>query len=243
MSAVGTGTGDPGNSDGGKHAAISDNKLRSVAGRSPAHRIHVALIEPDAAIQTDFSKALVAAGPEWQLTSYSTLEQAIEAFVMAHPNLVVIGGNAGASRVAAILEVRAALRHAPVIVLADSAETSDVLLCLKAGAHGFVLKPLDPEIAPSLSRVLRGEHVLCPTALEGLLHCMQLSGWSGSTHGLSTREQEVIALLATNASDKEICQKLGTSEATIHCHVSAILHKLGLHDRHAAARFYLTGLN
>ncbi len=244
LSGLGPPAGGHGKSPGPNRAAVSENKLQYLASRNPAHRIHVALIDPDAVIQTVFSNALAAAGPEWQLLTYNTLEQALHRFTMVHPDVVLLGGPAGSCRTESILDLHMALRGTPIIVLADAAETGDVLLCLKAGARGFLVKTLDPlEITASLTRVLRGEHILCSPALERLAHWMRFTAGPGPTHGLTTREQQVLAFLAENLSNKEISDELGTSESTIHGHVAALLRKTGLHDRHAIARWYLTGPN
>jgi DNA-binding NarL/FixJ family response regulator len=54
--------------------------------------------------------------------------------------------------------------------------------------------------------------------------------------GLTAREQEVLALLAEGLQDKEISHRLVISERTVHHHVSAILSKIGVTSRSAAAR-------
>jgi DNA-binding NarL/FixJ family response regulator len=55
-------------------------------------------------------------------------------------------------------------------------------------------------------------------------------------NGLTAREQEVLALLAEGLPDKEISQRLFISERTVHHHVSAVLAKVGVPTRTAAAR-------
>ena len=54
--------------------------------------------------------------------------------------------------------------------------------------------------------------------------------------GLTAREQEVLALLVDGLTDREISQKLFISERTVHHHVSAVLSKIGVASRTAAAR-------
>jgi DNA-binding NarL/FixJ family response regulator len=54
--------------------------------------------------------------------------------------------------------------------------------------------------------------------------------------GLTAREQEVLALLADGLADREISERLVISERTVHHHVSAVLSKIGVSSRTAAAR-------
>jgi DNA-binding NarL/FixJ family response regulator len=54
--------------------------------------------------------------------------------------------------------------------------------------------------------------------------------------GLTAREQEVLALLADGLADREISERLFISERTVHHHVSAVLSKIGVASRTAAAR-------
>ena len=54
--------------------------------------------------------------------------------------------------------------------------------------------------------------------------------------GLTAREQEVLALLAEGLPDREISRRLFISERTVHHHVSAVLSKIGVSSRTAAAR-------
>ena len=54
--------------------------------------------------------------------------------------------------------------------------------------------------------------------------------------GLTAREQEVLALLADGLADREISDRLFISERTVHHHVSAVLSKIGVSSRTAAAR-------
>jgi DNA-binding NarL/FixJ family response regulator len=58
----------------------------------------------------------------------------------------------------------------------------------------------------------------------------------GAPAGLTAREQQVLILLADGLADREIAQRLFISERTVHHHVSAVLSKIGVTSRTAAAR-------
>ena len=80
-----------------------------------------------------------------------------------------------------------------------------------------------------------------PAADEGARHqgdpARAPAGYtSGCPAGLTAREQEVLALLAQGLPDREISRQLFISERTVHHHVSAVLAKIGVTSRTAAAR-------
>ncbi len=119
---------------------------------------------------------------------------------------------------------------------------------LKAGASGFLLKdvPRDQLIA-GVRAVAAGDGLIAPKATRRLIERFaQLPAPGDSdTHlgELSSREQEVLVLLARGLSNAEIAAQLFLSIATIKSHVANILQKLNLRDRvQAVVLAYETGL-
>jgi DNA-binding NarL/FixJ family response regulator len=121
---------------------------------------------------------------------------------------------------------------------------------LRAGASGFLLKDVPPEqllagiravaagdslLAPSVTRRLIQEFVRHPP--EGLRRAPQLAD------ELTTREVEVLRMMARGLSNAEIAKDLYVSETTVKTHVAHVLAKLGVRDRVQAVVFaYETGL-
>jgi DNA-binding NarL/FixJ family response regulator len=136
------------------------------------------------------------------------------------------------------LGVLAALREAGsatrALVLTSGAGPGSPALALQAGAAGFLYKDVDPE---ALVRAIRSVHdghtVLAPEA-AGLVAARPSAEVRG-IGSLTSREREVLALLADGRSNREISRLLAVSEKTVKTHVSAVLAKLGVADRTQAA--------
>ena len=136
-------------------------------------------------------------------------------------------------------QVIAAVRDDPAprflaLSVSDSAE--DVIAIVRAGARGYVNKTIDAtDLVDAIERVHDGDAVFSPR-LAGFV----LDAFSGDVPAptdpeldlLTTREQEVMRLIARGYSYKEIANRLHLSVKTIETHVSAVLRKLQLSNRH-----------
>lgn len=143
-------------------------------------------------------------------------------------------------------EVCAALGDLPtrVLVLSASGEQQDVLEAVKAGATGYLVKSASREdIVRAVLATARGEEVFTP-GLAGLVlgEFHKLSAEPAHDGGrpipeLTARETEVLKLVATGMSYKEIAAELFISHRTVQNHVQNTLGKLQLHNRVALVRF------
>ena len=113
----------------------------------------------------------------------------------------------------------------PVLVLTAYATDEDIDRALTAGARGYLLKgaPLD-EIERAIAAVARGESFLDSRI------AMSVIG-RDRRQRLTTREREVLTLVARGKSNKEIAKSLRISERTAKFHVTAIFNKLGAENR------------
>jgi DNA-binding NarL/FixJ family response regulator len=138
-----------------------------------------------------------------------------------------------------------------VIVLTTYADDDSILAALRAGARGYLTKDArSEEIATAIARVTAGEAMLDPAAQAVLLDRLDrgpepvnapVSG--DALKGLTARETEVLALIASGLSNPEIATRLVVSEATVKTHVNRLFAKTGVRDRaQAVAYAYRTGL-
>jgi len=132
-----------------------------------------------------------------------------------------------------LAELRTQQASTRVLVLTSAAGPATPGLALQAGAAGFLYKDVDPD---ALVRAIRSVHdghtVLAPEA-AGLVTARP-AGVRG-IGALTGRERDVLELLASGQSNREIARTLQVSEKTVKTHVSAVLAKLGVADRTQAA--------
>lgn len=135
------------------------------------------------------------------------------------------------SGVEAIRQLRAINPTTRVLVLTTYDSDRDVLPAIEAGATGYLLKdaPRD-ELVRAVQATAHGAAVLSPAVASRLV--AQVRAPAGEA--LSAREREVLALIATGASNSTIAAVLFISEATVKTHLLHIYAKLGVHERAGA---------
>ncbi|HKS45414.1 MAG TPA: response regulator transcription factor [Amycolatopsis sp.] len=131
-----------------------------------------------------------------------------------------------------------------VLVLTTYDSDDYVYRALRAGASGFLLKSLPPEEMISAVRVAaRGDALIDPSVTSRLITRFATSIEPPATPPggarLTSREREVLLLIANARSNAEIAAELNVGEETVKTHVSHVLAKLGLRDRvHAVVYAY-----
>lgn len=112
---------------------------------------------------------------------------------------------------------------------------------LKAGASGYVLKSVaDRELLQACRATMRGEPFLYPGAITALIRDYLQRAHHGEPLPdtiLTSREEEVLKLIAEGHSTRQIADELVISTKTVERHRANILHKLGLRDRLALTRY------
>ncbi|GAA1234575.1 response regulator [Oryzihumus leptocrescens] len=145
-------------------------------------------------------------------------------------------------------EVCAAIRRAGaptrVLVLSASAEQRDVLEAVKVGATGYLLKSASREEFLDAVRETAAGTAVFTAGLAGLvlgefrrMAAQDGTGRQPSVPGLTERETEVLKLVATGLSYKQIAARLFISHRTVQNHVQNTLTKLQLHNRIELVRF------
>jgi DNA-binding NarL/FixJ family response regulator len=128
-----------------------------------------------------------------------------------------------------------------VLVVTMHADDESIVAAMRAGARGYVLKGADKaELVRSILTVADGQAVYGAPVARRIAAFFREGG--GATDApatpfpdLTPREREVLTLLADGARNSAIARKLGMTEKTVRNHVSAILTKLQVPDRTAAA--------
>jgi DNA-binding NarL/FixJ family response regulator len=137
-----------------------------------------------------------------------------------------------------------------VIMLTTFDMDEYVYEALQAGASGFLLKDVQPELlVAGIRAVHAGESLLAPSVTRRMIASFVQRPRTASAEArrrfddLTAREQQTLALLARGLTNAEIAEELVVSETTVKTHVGRVLMKLGLRDRVQAVIFaYETGL-
>jgi DNA-binding NarL/FixJ family response regulator len=159
-----------------------------------------------------------------------TGEAALEAFRQHLPNLVMMDvrlpGMGGSDATAAILRE---FPDARVLMLSTHSGEEEIYRALQAGAHGYVLKSMvREELLRAIRQVVEGQRYLDPAVASALAARV-------GHRTLSSRELEVLHLVAKGLGNKEIAAALNIAEVTVKLHVSHVLEKLSVRDRTEAA--------
>ena len=143
----------------------------------------------------------------------------------------------------AIQALQVEMPQAKVLVLTVSEMEADLFAAMKFGATGYLLKNAEPEeLVGAILHVARGGVVISPlmatkliTEFKGL--ATKAERGTAETADLSSREREVLQLVAEGATNKEIGDSLFVSESTVRAHLHNIMEKLHLANRAQAAAF------
>ena len=127
------------------------------------------------------------------------------------------------------------------LALSVSDQAEDVIAMIRSGARGYVTKTIEPaDLADAIKRIDSGDAVFSPR-LAGFV----LDAFAGAMPSeddpeldqLTAREKDVLRLIARGFAYKQVARKLNISVKTVETHVSSVLRKLQLSNRHELARW------
>ncbi len=158
--------------------------------------------------------------------------EAVEQSVLLHPDVVLMDLRMPEmDGVQAITAIKAQLPDINVLVLTTYDTDADIVRAVDAGATGYLLKDVPrEELFRAVRATARGETVLASSVAARLMGKVR----SGGDDLLSTREIEVLLLVARGATNQEIAESLYISKATVKSHLIQICNKLGVSDRTSA---------
>lgn len=175
----------------------------------------------------------------------ASVEEAVKCVLELEPDVVLLDvqmpGGGGAQVIREVTRARPAQRFLALSV-SDAAE--DVIAIIRAGARGYVTKTISgPELADAVRRVADGDAVFSPRLAGFVLDAFAAGSDSAppdvdpELDQLTAREREVLRHIARGYMYKEIALRLNISSKTVEAHVSAVLRKLQLSNRHELSRW------
>ncbi|WP_155370283.1 response regulator [Catellatospora vulcania] len=179
-------------------------------------------------------------------------EEAVELAARLRPDVILMDIRMpGLSGVAATEQILAAAEDEPprVLILTTFDLDEYVYAALRAGASGFMLKDTSPErLFAAIAAIAGGDMLFTPTVVRRLIEAntgpgRAAGGPSPDLAVLTSRELDVLRLVARGLSNTEIAGELHLSEATVKTHLNRLMSKLSLSSRaQAVVIAYETGL-
>ncbi len=170
------------------------------------------------------------------------VDGAIDAIRSLKPDVVLVDVHMpGGGGVAVVTNIAETNPNTRFLALSVSDAPEDVIAMIRAGCRGYVTKSIAPEeLSDAIRRVDSGDAVFSPSlagfVLEAFSKAMPIEE-DPELDQLTPREQEVLRQIARGYQYKQVARRLDISTKTVETHVSAVLRKLQLSNRHELARW------
>ena len=211
----------------------------------PGSPLRVMIVDDHPLVRSAVARAISGDGMT-VVAEAATAEEALALAPRIAPDILLLDiALPGMSGIELVRELAPRLPGTAIVMLTVSSADRDVAEAMRYGAAGYLTKDVSPE---ALVRALRatqtGELVIPRRLAARLLAKMSRRGMAeslaegGALDRLTTRERDVLRLLADGLGDRDIAAALTISRRTVETHVSSILRKLDVRNRAEAARRY-----
>jgi DNA-binding NarL/FixJ family response regulator len=177
----------------------------------------------------------------------SDAARAVHLALETRPDICLLDVRMPGGGVAAAWEIAARLPTTKVVMLTVSDEDGDLFRALRAGAVSYLTKDIDFETLPqALLEVAEGKAAIPPALVARMVMQFHSSDPRfrttevGADLGprLTSREWDVLAGLTEGLSTRDIARRLQLKPSGVRAHISAVVQKLGVKDRHEAVEFF-----
>jgi DNA-binding NarL/FixJ family response regulator len=196
--------------------------------------VTVSLIEDNPGMREGFALLINEAPGLRCLATYATGEEALQRLPAQPPDVVLMDINLpGMSGIVCVERLKAMLPRLQVLMLTRFEQSDSIFEALRAGASGYLLKSAPPlEIVQAIEQVhAGGVPMSMQIARKVIAHFQGLPKPSSDVESLTTRELEVLRLLARGQPYKNIADSLGISLNTLRSHIRTTYEKLHVHTR------------
>jgi DNA-binding NarL/FixJ family response regulator len=171
------------------------------------------------------------------------VESALASIRRTTPDVVLLDVHLPGGGGRAVLQALVpALPDVRFLALSVSDAPEDVISVIRAGARGYVTKSITgPELTDAIRRIASGDAVFSPRlagfVLDAFAATTEVATVDEDLDRLTQREREVLRLIARGYTYKEVAKQLFISVKTVETHVSAVLRKLQLSNRHELSKW------
>jgi DNA-binding NarL/FixJ family response regulator len=209
-------------------------------------RITFSIVDDDAGLRDSIIRYLTVKGGFVCAGQYGRAQDALDNLPIEQPCVVLMDIKMkGMDGIECVRRLKEKMPDVLVIMLTVFEEEDLILDALIAGAMGYLLKRQPPEqLLEAIQEILVGGSPMTATIARKVVKLLQRSGDSSKTSGgvrmlFSTRQQEILDLLAAGEPYKAIADQMGLSIHTVRGYIRRIYEKLQVHSRSAAVAKYL----
>jgi two-component system response regulator DevR len=184
---------------------------------------------------------LLAAVPGFEIVGEAgTVEQALPRVLATRPDVAILDARLpDGSGIDVCRDIRSALPSTYCLILTSYDDQDAVLSAVLAGASGYVLKEVRTSgLVDAIQQAALGRSLIDPTVIAQVMaRVRDGSPADNRLAALTTREREVLGLIAEGLSNRQIGERMFLAEKTVKNYVSSLLGKLGMERRTQAAVF------
>jgi DNA-binding NarL/FixJ family response regulator len=198
--------------------------------------ITVLVVDDHAMVRAGLQQLLASAHDIEVVGSAENGAQAVDLALALQPDVVLMDLQMPVmDGVRATAALREQSPGAAVVIVTSFSDRDRIIGAVDAGAVGYLLKDASPdEILSGIRAAARGESPLHPRAARELLSARSEAPGRGDVE-LTAREREVLGLVRSGLSNKQIARRLGITERTVKAHLTSTFQRIGVVDRTQAA--------
>jgi DNA-binding NarL/FixJ family response regulator len=208
--------------------------------------VRVLIADDHAPTRTDVHRALEGDARFEICADAADAVGAVQAAIRQRPDVCLLDIRMPGGGLSAAWEISARLPRTKIVMLTVSGEDADLFAALRAGAAGYLLKTMNLAALPNvLAGVCSGEAAMPLTLVSRVLQQFRVREprWRqpldrGSIQRLTSREWEILDLLAQGRSTAEIAGGLVITASAVRAHITAIVRKLRVPGRAAAIELF-----
>lgn len=204
--------------------------------------MRILIVDDHTLFRRGFSLLLQRLYPETEIEEASDVVTALDVVRRTAIDLVLLDlAMPGMDGFSGLEQLRDALPSAAIVIVSAISDSDRIREALERGARGYVLKTInDAALKHALSLVMSGEtyvpaELLQERSFKGVGGAVGKGGPDNPLAHLTERQRDVLGLLMTGQSNKEIARDLGLLESTVKAHIKVILNKLSVANRTQAA--------
>jgi DNA-binding NarL/FixJ family response regulator len=196
---------------------------------SPAETVSILVVDSQAVIRAALNRLLDSYPGLHVIGQAADGVQAVSETLELGPQVVLLDSQLPAGQsLEALRQIKQLNLNTKVLLFSTQERDEYLYEILRSGADGYVLKDIAPDaLADAVRTVARGEMLIQPQIANRLLTRVG----RGRNEALTTREQEVLHLLARGLRNKEIAARLFVSERTVNFHLANIYQKMNVSGR------------